>query len=194
MKIAVASANINKLKEFKQILEPFGYELISAKDLGIEMDDVEETGSSFSENSSLKARYLYEKTGLASIADDSGLNINALPDILGIYSARFMPNTNDYKLKNQELINRLINETNRTAYFTSVITYVDANAEMHFEGIVEGDIANQIMGDQGFGYDPIFIPKSYKNSFAELGYEVKNKISHRAIALKKMEAYFSEKE
>src|SRR5690554_677424 len=146
MKIAVASNNPGKIKEFKSILEPLGYELLSAKELGVDMSEVIETGDTFAENALLKAEYLFEKTSLLSIADDSGLVINALPDILGVKSARFMGEDTDYSLKNDKILEMLKNKEDRSAYFISVIALCDENTSETFEGIINGHIAKTILG------------------------------------------------
>lgn len=192
MKIAVASNNPGKIKEFKSILEPLGYELLSAKELGVDMSEVIETGDTFAENALLKAEYLFEKTSLLSIADDSGLVINALPDILGVKSARFMGEDTDYSLKNDKILEMLKNNEDRSAYFISVIALCDENTSETFEGIINGHIAKTILGMNGFGYDPIFIPENYETSFGNMSQEDKNKISHRSRSLKKLTDYFNE--
>lgn len=192
MKIAVASNNPGKIKEFKSILEPLGYELLSAKELGVDMSEVIETGGTFAENALLKAEYLFEKTSLLSIADDSGLVINALPDILGVKSARFMGEDTDYSLKNDKILEMLKNKEDRSAYFISVIALCDENTSETFEGIINGHIAKTILGMNGFGYDPIFIPENYETSFGNMSQEDKNKISHRSRSLKKLMDYFNE--
>ncbi len=192
MKIAVASNNPGKIKEFKSILEPLGYELLSAKELGVDMSEVIETGDTFAENALLKAEYLFEKTSLLSIADDSGLVINALPDILGVKSARFMGEDTDYSLKNDKILEMLKNKEDRSAYFISVIALCDENTSETFEGIINGHIAKTILGMNGFGYDPIFIPENYETSFGNMSQEDKNKISHRSRSLKKLMDYFNE--
>ena len=189
MKIVVASHNQGKLKEFNAILEEFEHEVISAFDLGIDLESFEETGSTYEENALLKARYVSTKSGLAALADDSGLTIDALPDILGVYSARFMGEATDYALKNKKICELMANETNRKGRFTSVIAFVSADQEVTFEGVIEGNIAQEIMGESGFGYDPIFVPNGFRESFAQMAFEVKNSHSHRGIALQKFKRF-----
>lgn len=193
MKIAIASGNQGKINEFKKILEPLGYQLITAADLGVDMSVVEETGTTFSENAKLKSDYLYEKAKITSIADDSGLVIEALPDILGVTSARFMGESTSYKIKNNEIIKQLKDKENRRAYFKSAISLTSSDDHQIFTGIVKGHIAQNIQGEKGFGYDPIFIPDGYDVSFGILEERVKNEISHRAKALKDFEGYLHEK-
>ncbi|QIK57362.1 RdgB/HAM1 family non-canonical purine NTP pyrophosphatase [Erysipelothrix sp. HDW6A] len=192
MKLLIASHNKNKIKEFKEILEPLGYTVLSAGDFDINIDDVEETESTFEGNALLKARYLFEKTGLASISDDSGLTIPALPDILGVYSARFMGSDTDYTVKNHAVIDLLKDKEDRSAYFTSAIALVGPTEEKTFVGRIDGTITDEIRGVGGFGYDPIFLPDGYEETFGELGPEIKNTISHRFRALEKLIHYLRE--
>lgn len=188
MKIRVASHNQGKIKEFKAILEPLGYEVLS----GFEgIDDIEETGSTFEENSFIKAETIYKASNDLVIADDSGLIIDALPDLLGVYSARFEPSL-DYYGKNLKLLSLLEGNDHRTARFHSSIALVGPGVSESFSGTIEGNIAQEIKGSEGFGYDPIFIPKGYSESFAEMDASLKNTISHRAIALKKFTDYIKE--
>lgn len=192
MKIAIASANQGKIKEFKAILEPLGYELISAKELGIDMDLVEETGETFEANAKLKSQYLYEQTKMLSIADDSGIVITALPDILGVKSARFMGHDTSYEEKNNQVISLLNEKEDRSAYFISAISLTGEDTQETFEGIIHGHISNAILGANGFGYDPIFIPEGFDTSFGLIDKDVKNEISHRARSLRKLTEYFNE--
>lgn len=191
MKIAVASNNEGKLNEFKQILEPLGYEVLSAKMLGINMDVVEETGETFEENALIKARYLFEKTQINSIADDSGLVVESLPDILGVYSARFMGIETSYDVKNRAVI-ELLEGKNRSAYFISSIAYVSETVTKTFVGRCDGAIASDILGREGFGFDPIFIPNGFQQSFGQLDSITKNAHSHRGKALRKLDDFFKE--
>ncbi len=193
MKIAIASNNKGKIKEFKAILEPLGYTLMTAGELGVDMDVVEETGETFAENAKLKSDYLYQETKLLSVADDSGLVIEALPDILGVTSARWMGEDTDYAIKNEKVLELLKDKKDRSAYFISVISISDGKEEHHFEGIVKGKIAHEGTGEGGFGYDPIFIPEGFNESFGVMDDVQKNEISHRARSLKKMTEYFNEK-
>ncbi|QIK70348.1 RdgB/HAM1 family non-canonical purine NTP pyrophosphatase [Erysipelothrix sp. HDW6C] len=182
MKILVASHNNGKINEFKELLEPRGYTVLSAKDMGISMDDVEETGTTFAENARIKAEFLYKQTGTTAIADDSGLTVVALPDILGIYSARFMGEDTPYIEKNKEILTRLEDKADRSAYFNCAIALVGDNVDEVFEGQIHGTVADRVMGFGGFGYDPIFVPNNYEQSFGQLSADEKNKISHRALA------------
>ena len=182
MKIIIATQNQGKLKEFKEILQPLGYDVMSADEYGVNIDGIVETGTTFEENALIKVRYLYELTGVSVIADDSGLTIDALPDILGVYSARYMGYDTAYSERNEHILNLLENESNRDAAFHCVIALKDDSGEYVFAGKCEGLIDASI-GNEGFGYDPIFYPVGYDQSFASMNSEEKNKISHRGLAL-----------
>jgi len=192
MKILIGSHNPGKINEFKAILEPQGYTVLTLDDVGVSIDDLEETGQTFEENARLKAKYIHELTNLDVIADDSGLQIESLPDLLGIYTARFMGEDTDQALKNQAILKLLEPFKNRTATFTSAVCVYGANIDEVFVGVCEGKIAKSIQGHDGFGYDPLFIPKGYEDTFAVLDRSVKNTISHRALALQKVSNYFNE--
>lgn len=190
MKVVVASNNKGKIKEFKAILEPLGFEIVLASEMGIDLSEIVEDGNTFEDNSKIKSKYIYDKTHMMSIADDSGLCIESLPDILGVYSARFMGEDTSYDIKNIEVLRLLEDKENRNAAFHSVISVCYDDIDWSFEGIVEGVITMAPSGTGGFGYDPIFMPKGYTETFGTLDDTVKNNISHRAIALKKMAAHF----
>ena len=194
MRIVVASQNNGKLKEFKSVLEPLGYEVLSARDLGVNLDDVVEDQDTFEGNALIKARYLHEKTGLSVVSDDSGLCLEALPNILGVYSARFMGEDTDYSIKNAEVLRLLEPYDNKNAAFHCVIAIVGDGFESTFSGKIEGLIKPLIGGQGGFGYDPIFFPHNEDGSFATLSLDVKNKISHRAQALQKLHQYLKEEQ
>lgn len=194
MKCVIASGNEGKLKEFKKILQTYSIELFSAKEMNIDMDKVIEDGESFQDNAIIKARYVYQALGekYAVIADDSGLVLEAYPDLLSVHSARFMEGE-PYSVKNEAILKKYQKEkeTNRNAHFVTNLAFIQKNGEMHlFEGRIEGKIAQERMGESGFGYDPIFVPKGYKQSFAQMG-DMKDQISHRAQALKAFEDFLS---
>lgn len=185
-KLVVASHNDGKIAEIKTLLTPLNIEVQSAKEL--RLADVEETGKTFDENAKLKAEAISLMCGLPCLADDSGLCIDALNGRPGVYSARYAPNR-DFK----EGIKMLLNEmkesgsNNRNAHFTCVLALALPNEKVKiFEGRVDGTIAEKPKGDNGFGYDPIFIPEGYTESFAELNGEIKNSMSHRGRALEKL--------
>lgn len=182
MKILIASQNKGKLKEFRNILEPFGYDVLAANDAGYNLDHVIEDGLTFEDNALIKARELHRMSGLPVIADDSGLCIDALPEILGVYSARFMGYETPYDVRIQEILKLLEGKDNK-ASFHSVIAYVSDQDEQTFAGSIDGFIHSP-NGLGGFGYDPIFYPVGYEASFSAMDEQLKNEISHRGIALR----------
>lgn len=195
MKFIIATNNAKKLRELKRILNPLGIDAVSAKEVGVELDDVDETGSTFAENAYLKAEAAFQKTGLAAVADDSGLCVDALNGRPGVYSARYGGENATDDDKNNKLLEELadVPKDKRTAHFTCSICCILPNGEkITAEGICEGSIAFAPHGNGGFGYDPIFM---YNNkSYAELTAEEKDAVSHRGHALRmlqnKLEQYF----
>ncbi len=187
--IMIATSNKNKVREFKEMLEPLGY---SVHDLSeVEHEDVVEDGKTFAQNALIKARGA-SSSGMTAIADDSGLSIDYLNGEPGIYSARYLEG-HDYTYKNNALLKRLEDATDRSAHFTCAIALIDENGEHVFEGVMKGSIAYQITGTNGFGYDPIFIPEGLNKTSAELSPEEKNAISHRGKATKLLLDYLKEK-
>lgn len=189
MRVVFATSNMNKLKEVRDILADSGIEVLSLKDVGVSMDSVEETGSSFEENAIIKAKYVSEKTGLTALADDSGLEVDYINKEPGIYSARYMGEDTSYDIKNANIIERLkdAKADERSARFVCVIAAVFPDGKvLTSKGTMEGEIAYEPMGENGFGYDPIlFIPELNKTS-AQLSPAEKNAISHRGKALRDM--------
>lgn len=186
MKLLLATQNKHKVVELKQLLKDYPqFEVISLNDISIQ-DDVEETGLTFEANARLKALHFYRLTQIPCIADDSGLEIEALNNEPGIYSARYLGENTSYIIKNQVILDRLQNSDNRDARFVSVVCLVlDEERVYSFEGIMPGTIGYESKGSNGFGYDPIFVPKGYSQSYAEMDLEVKNHLSHRGQALRK---------
>ncbi len=188
MKFLLSTSNLGKLNEFKQILSPIGIQVVSTKDINLDMKFPEETGNTFEENAYIKANRAYELSGLPSIGDDSGLQVDALNGAPGIYSARYAGENASDKEKINKLLYELkdIPEEKRTARFVCAISCVISNEKNFFvKGICEGSIAFNPVGNNGFGYDPIFICKNGK-TFSELKSDEKNKISHRGIAIRKL--------
>lgn len=180
MKLLFATGNAHKIEEAKQILQA-DINLVS-KDV---LDNTPpESGETFKENAQIKAQYIFEQTGLPCFAEDSGLCVDALNNAPGIYSARFSGTDATDEKNNRLLLEKLTRVENRKAYFVAVICFYDKNGPHFFEGKVFGTIAKEHSGHSGFGYDPLFIPAGYSKTFAELGKEVKNKISHRKEAMK----------
>jgi len=187
MDIVIATNNINKVKEFNEILSPLGFNCLSLKDLNI-VCDPEETGSTFKENALIKAKEIAKYTNKLILADDSGIEIDAYPNLLGIYSHRFLENE-PYSIKNATLI-EMLKDKIKTARYVCVIALINFNdQELFFEGICEGHISDIPKGNNGFGYDPIFIPSGLDKTMAELESEEKHRISHRGIASNKLVEY-----
>lgn len=189
MKFIMATNNAHKVIELSRILLPLGIEVVSAKDAGITLDDVEETGTTFAENAFLKANSAYKKTGMPVVADDSGLCVDALDGRPGVYSARYGGEGATDSEKNAKLLDELrnVDDANRTAHFTSAICCIlEDGSRIDVEGICNGKIAFEPHGNGGFGYDPIFICGN--KCYAELSGEEKDAISHRGIALRKLKA------
>ena len=187
--IIISSNNNHKIKEYQEIFSNYpNITILSLKDANINVDP-EENGATFKENSLIKAKAVAEFTNNLVIADDSGLEIDALDGFPGIYSSRFMSNCT-YSEKFIAIFDMLKNKANRKAQFHCVITLINLISEpLFFEGIVRGEIANSPIGSSGFGYDPIFVPEGYSTSFANISEDEKNAISHRGIAVNKMLDY-----
>lgn len=187
-KIIFATGNENKMKEIRQIMGELPVEILSMKQAGITADIVED-GTTFEENALIKAKAIAEITKEIVLADDSGLEIDALNKEPGIYSARYMGEDTSYRIKNQNLIERLegVEEDKRTARFVCAIAAAFPDGEVITTiGTVEGRIAHEEKGENGFGYDPIFYVPEFGCTTAELSDEEKNKISHRGNALRAM--------
>jgi len=181
--IILASNNKDKVKEVKQIL--CDYDIVSLKDAGIDVD-VEENGTTFEENALIKARAIAKITGKMTMADDSGLEIDYLDKAPGVYSARFMGHDTSYDIKNKALIEKLegVEGQDRSCRFVCAIAVVFPDGrEIVKRGTMEGLLAKEISGENGFGYDPIVFLPEYGKTSASLSPEEKNKISHRGKAL-----------
>lgn len=179
--ILVATHNQHKKEEIQQI---FGADFLvkSLTDYNI-FDEIVEDGTSFHQNAEIKARYCFEKTGIPSLGDDSGLVVEALDGRPGIFSARYAGN-HDFEANIAKVLEEMKGVTNRKAYFITVLCFVDESGEsQYFEGRVYGHILDENKGYKGFGYDPIFVPEGYEKTFAEMEAEEKNKISHRKNAI-----------
>ena len=193
MKIIAATKNKNKLREFGEILK--GFEIISQEEAGVDID-VEETGTTFEENSYLKAKAIYDITGITTIADDSGLCVDALGGEPGVYSARYGGEGYDDKGRVQLLLENMKDVPNeeRTARFVCVITLVGDEGVLTARGECEGKIDYSPKGENGFGYDPVFYVDRFEKTLAEVTPEEKNSISHRGKALKIFAEKLSKKE
>lgn len=187
MKIVFATGNKGKLREAAEILGG-GFALLSPAELGV-TEDIEETGDTLKENSIIKADYIHARTGLDCFADDTGLEVDALGGAPGVHSARYATEGHDFEANIDKLLAELAKHPGepRTARFRSVVTLIWKGERHFFEGTLEGVIAPARKGDNGFGYDPVFIPDCYPDrTVAELDDEAKNAISHRGKALRAM--------
>ena len=155
-------------------------------------DEIAETGTTFRENASIKSNYIYHKYHLNCFGDDSGLEIDALNGEPGVYSARYAGKQGDHKANINKVLDRLGSSENRKARFRTVISLIWNGKEHFFEGTVEGTIRHERSGSEGFGYDPIFQPDGYDITFAEMSLDEKNRISHRAIAVEKLVAFWGQ--
>ena len=184
-KIVMASSNPGKIREIARLLDGLGIEVVAQSDFGIE--DADETGTTFVENSLIKARHAATLTGLPAIADDSGLSVDALDGAPGVYSARYAGTGCDDEANNDKLLNALRDIEDRGAAFHCVATFVEAGGEpLVAQGEWRGEILRQRQGDGGFGYDPLFHVPDCSCSSAELTQEQKNARSHRGQALRKL--------
>ncbi|MBL7937476.1 MAG: non-canonical purine NTP diphosphatase [Bacteroidia bacterium] len=184
MQLIFATHNKNKLKEVKSLV-PDSIQLLSLDDINFDTE-IEETAETIEGNALLKAKTIYEKTGINCFADDSGLLVDALNGAPGVYSARYAGEQKNNEDNMQKLLYELQNHANRNAHFKTVMALILDGKEYLFEGKIEGKIITEKLGTNGFGYDPIFIPDGYNETFAQLDSETKNTISHRARALQKM--------
>ena len=184
MKLVFASNNLNKIKEIQSILNG-SIELLSLKEIGCH-EEIPETSDTIEGNAILKANYVTEKYGYDCFADDTGLEVHALNGEPGVYSARYAGEQRNADDNMNKLLDSLIEKDDRSAQFKTVIA-LNLNGEQHlFTGIAKGEIILEKKGNHGFGYDPIFQPENYMETFAELSSEVKNKISHRAKATQQL--------
>ena len=186
MRIIAATGNVGKIKEIKKIFSDDNLEIISMGEIGIDID-IEENGTTFEENALIKARTISKMTGEIALADDSGLCVEALGGAPGIYSARYAGEDATDAQRIEKLLGELLGEGNRKAKFVSVIAVVFPDGmELTADGEVYGRIADEVYGDGGFGYDPVFISDELGKTFGQASADEKNEISHRARAIKKM--------
>ena len=192
MKLIVSTDNKNKLKEIKEVLKELDIEILSKKEIGASNLEVEENKDSLEGNSELKAKALSSMTDAYTLADDTGLFVNALHGEPGVKSARYSGD-HDEKGNRKKLLNNLKDKDDRSAYFKTVLCLIDPKKNIKFlEGVCKGHISEEEKGANGFGYDPIFIPEGYDISFGQMTLQEKDKISHRAKALENLKKYFTE--
>ena len=180
MKLVFATHNLNKLKEIQELV-PTGIEILSLTDIKC-TKDIEETGTTLEENAKIKVDYIKGNYGYDCFADDSGLEINSLDGAPGVYSARYAGAEKSNEKNIEKVWAKLADKKDKSAQFRTIIAAHIDGKTLQCEGKVRGTIISEKRGEGGFGYDPIFIPNGYSKTFAELGKEVKNEISHRAIA------------
>jgi XTP/dITP diphosphohydrolase len=190
MEIVFATHNNNKLQELQQIV-PKNIRLLSLSDIGCH-EEIIEDGDTIEANALIKVRHVFEKYGLDCFGDDTGLCVNALNGEPGVYSARYAGSHKKSKDNIKKLLDNLKDKSDRNAHFKTVIAYKSKNCENTFTGICEGYILENPKGERGFGYDPIFRPNGYNQSFAEMPSSLKNKISHRGLATHKLLEFFKE--
>lgn len=192
MKLVFATNNAHKLSEIRAMLGD-DIEVLSLADINCH-DDIPETADTLQGNALIKARWVKERYGLDCFADDTGLEVDALGGGPGVHTARYAyPDRHDPEANTRKLLAELQNKNDRSAQFRTVIALILNGEEHLFEGIVRGAIAPEERGTEGFGYDPVFIPEETGKTFAELGVDVKNRISHRARAVRKLVAFLTQR-
>ena len=190
MKLIFATQNQNKLAEVKKLLQT-GIELFTPADFGL-TEEIPETGNTLEHNARQKARFIFEKLKMNCFADDTGLEVEALHGAPGVYSARYAGEEKNAEKNMDKLLSELQNHENRNACFKTIIALIIDGTEYLFEGRIDGQISSAKKGNSGFGYDPVFIPQGYSKTFAEMSLEEKNKISHRAIAIRKLTEFLNQ--
>lgn len=190
MQLVFASNNKNKIKEIQELL-PASIEILSLESIGCH-EEIPETANTIEGNAILKANYVTEKYGYNCFADDTGLEIDALNGEPGVYSARYAGEQKNAEDNMDKVLNALNNNNNRTAQFKTVIALNINGDQQLFTGIAKGQITTEKSGNQGFGYDPIFQPEGFQETFADLSLETKNKISHRGKATQLLISFLNE--
>lgn len=183
-KLVLASRNKNKIEEMKALVADLGIEVYSALDFP-ELEEVDEDQDTLEGNALKKARYVQLQTGLPALSDDTGLEVEALNGAPGVYSARYAGENVSYQDNVLKLLKEMDEEEKRGAQFRTVVALVTEKGEYTFEGVCKGEIIDQQRGEKGFGYDPVFLPEGFDQTFAELDSKVKNEISHRGRAIRK---------
>jgi XTP/dITP diphosphohydrolase len=189
-KLIFATNNQHKLEEVRDILGN-KYQIVSLQEIDCR-EDIPETAGTLEGNALLKARFVKENYGFDCLADDTGLEVKALDNAPGVYSARYAGESKNPAANRQKLLRELEGKDDRSAQFRTVIALLKNGKEQLFEGIVAGEIIREERGTTGFGYDSIFVPKGYTETFAELGAEIKNAISHRAEAVNQLKHFLDE--
>lgn len=180
-----ATANANKVKEVKALLKDLPIDIVTMAEIGF-TEEIPETGETLKENAILKAQYLFEKTGQNIIAEDTGLEVEALNGAPGVHTARYAGDAKNPSANMDLLLNNLKTKSNRSARFHTVMALILDGSLFTFDGFAYGEISSIRQGEEGFGYDPVFIPEGYDITFAEMTIEEKSQLSHRANALNQM--------
>ena len=185
-KIIIATSNKHKVSEISVKIQPFFDEILSLADFP-EIGEIVEDGNTIEENSFIKSRASFDHTKIASVADDTILEVDALNGAPGLYTARYAGENATYEENMTKLLKKLdgIEDKFRTARFRTIISFVDGINDFYVEGTIEGKILNKRIGNKGFGYDPIFLSKEFNISLAEMDNSLKNRVSHRGIAIDK---------
>jgi len=189
--LVFATNNSHKLEEVRDVVGN-SFRILSLKDIGCN-EDIEETGETLEENAFIKVRHVKNKYGYDCFGDDTGLEVEALGGAPGIYSARYAGDGHDAVANMKKLLSEMEGASNRRACFRTVIALILDGKEYQFEGRIDGEILTEEHGTAGFGYDPVFRPLGYDKTFAELGLDIKNEISHRALAVKALCDFLVEK-
>ncbi|WP_367914071.1 RdgB/HAM1 family non-canonical purine NTP pyrophosphatase [Leadbetterella sp. DM7] len=182
--LCLATNNAHKAEELQSLLGD-AFEIKTLKDIGC-LEDIEETGNTFVENSMIKAGYVFRKYGMNVLADDSGLEVNALGGRPGVYSARYAGEPSDATANNRKLMKEMEGVTDRTARFRTVITLILEGETHTFDGEVSGRIKETFDGEEGFGYNPVFIPDGFETTFHDMGFEQRSRLNHRGRAMAKV--------
>lgn len=191
-KLVLATRNKNKIEEMQALVSGLGIKILSTLDFP-ELEEVDEDQPTLEGNALKKARYVHSVTGLPSLSDDTGLEVDALNGAPGVYSARYAGENVTYQDNVLKLLKELEGESERSARFRTVVALVSSKDENLFHGVCNGVILTEQRGEKGFGYDPVFKPEGYDQTFAELSSEVKNEISHRGRAVQKFISYIKER-
>lgn len=189
-KLVFATNNQHKLQEVKAIIGN-SFEILSLNDIGCH-DDIPETSDTFEGNALIKAKYIYDRYGMNCFADDSGLEVEALGGAPGVHSARYATDGHDHEANIKKLLQELSGKSNRKAQFRTVVALILNGKEYFFEGAIKGYITTEKYGCNGFGYDPVFRPEGHDKTFAEMTEDEKNKISHRAVAVGKLNDFLKQ--
>lgn len=188
MDLIFATNNAHKLEELKAAVPQLN--LKGLKEVGI-LEDIPETGTTLQQNARIKARYIYDKLKVNCFADDTGLEVDHLNGEPGVYSARYAGDHCSFEDNNTKLLKALNGVSDRSARFKTMICLIIDDQEFYFEGVCEGAILDSYAGKDGFGYDPLFLPKGFNESFAQMSMNQKNEISHRGLAVKKLIEYLN---